>query len=314
MSILDILPEEIKTMSLLKENEKKYLYLLVLATIIFSAWFYLTLTTQERFALAHGYGGVSEAKELVGILGIAFAFVISLAHYQSKKSSGFLLLSIGIGLIFSRSVIHSTHMVNAMEPNTSLFESIFEGENHFLLSALDVFGAIFMGLGIAPFLKEKSRYYKLIASVAVISVGILAFILFEMGGDIMLILNSMTVSHGIELLPFLLALIPILAFLVLIMIARDAYNEKAKEFNRLLLLGSGLIFLRTLVHGVHTIFGVETHFFQSGFDLLGGGIIGLAYYHDINEKEDNSALIWTLAGLLLIFAIIYSTFTFFEFR
>jgi hypothetical protein len=111
-----------------------------------------------------------------------------------------------------------------------------------------------------------------------------------------------------------LALIPILAFLALTIIARESYKEKGTELNRLLLMGVGLIFLRALVHGVHTVFGVETHFFQSGFDLLGGGIIGFAYYRDINEHEDNSALIWTLAGLLLIFAIVYSTFTFFEFR
>ncbi len=301
-------------MKLLKEKEKKYLYLLVLATIIFSVWFYIGLTSRERFALAHGYGGVSEAKELIGILGIVFAFVISLARYQNKKTSGLLLLTIGIGLIFSRSLIHSTHMVNAMEPNTSLFEGIFEGENHFLQSILDVFGALFMGLGIATFLDKRSKAHKLIASVAVISVGILTFVMYQMGGDVMLILNSMTVSHGIELLPILLALTPILAFLALIIIAGNAYNEKTTEFNRLLLLGSSLIFLRTLVHGVHTIFGVETHFFQSSFDLLGGGLIGLAYYHDINENEDNSALIWTLAGMLLIFAIVYSAFTFFEFR
>jgi hypothetical protein len=205
-------------------------------------------------------------------------------------------------------------MVNAMEPNTSLFEAVFEGENHFLQSILDVFGALFITLGIATFLDRKSRAHKQIAAVAVIAVGILGFVLFKMGGDVMLILNTMTVSHGIELLPFLLALPPILAFLVLTIIARESYKEESTEFNRFLLLGSGLIFLRTLVHGVHTVFGVETHFFQSGFDLLGGGFIGLAYYYDINEDEDNSALIWTLAGLLLIFAIVYSTFTFFEFR
>jgi hypothetical protein len=85
-------------MRLVKENEKKYLYLLVLATIIFSTWFYLILTSRERFTLAHGYGGVSEAKELLGTLGIAFAFILSLAQYKIKRTRGFLLLTIGIGM------------------------------------------------------------------------------------------------------------------------------------------------------------------------------------------------------------------------
>jgi hypothetical protein len=179
-------------------------------------------------------------------------------------------------------------MINAMEPNTSLLEAVFEGENHFLQSTFDVIGALFIGLGIATFLDKRSRAYKQIAAVTVTAVGILTFSLFKMGGDMMQILNNMNVSHGIEILPFFLALIPILAFLGPSIIARDAYNEKSTEFNRLLLLGVVVILMRTLVHGVHTVFGVETHFFQSGFDLLGGGIIGLTHYQDIKDGEDSS--------------------------
>jgi hypothetical protein len=159
-------------------GERKYLYTLFLAALVFSLWFYLGLTTKERFALAHGYGGVSEAKELIGILGIAFAFIISLIHYQSnKKATGFLLLTVGLGLILSRSILHSTHMVNAMEPNSLLIEAIFEGENHLLLSISDALGAVFIALGVTSFLSDRRGSYLLITVAGVTEVALLIMIL-----------------------------------------------------------------------------------------------------------------------------------------
>jgi hypothetical protein len=300
--------------NLVNPNEMKYLYALFLATLFFSLWFYLGLSSKDRFALAHGYGGVSEAKELVGILGIAFAFVISLIHYQyNKKATGFLLFIIGLGLILSRSILHSTHMVNAMEPNSLFIEAVFEGENHLLLSIFDALGAVFIALGITSFLIEKSDSYLLITAVSILEVALLVLILSKGGGNIMFFLNNMVVSHGRALLPFSIALIPILAFAVPTILTYKRFKEKHSDFTRLLFLGIGFIFLRAVVHGVHTIFGLETHFFQSGFDLLGGVVIGLAYYKEI-EKKERSVAPWIFAGMLLIFALVYFAFIFFKFR
>jgi hypothetical protein len=303
-----------KTANLVNPDERKYLYTLFLAALVFSLWFYFGLTSKDRFALAHGYGGISEAKELVGILGIAFAFVISLIHYQYNKNvTGFLLLTIGLGLILTRSILHSTHMINAMEPNSSLLEAIFEGENHMLLSIFDALAAVFLALGVTSFLTDKRGSKLLITTVGILEISLLVLILSKGGGDVMFFLNNMVVSHGRALLPFSMVLIPILAFFVPTILIYKRFNEKPSDFNRLLFLGVGLIFLRAVVHGVHTVFGLETHFFQSGFDLLGGAVIGLAFYKDI-EKKDNSVAPWIFVGLLLIFALVYFTFTFFKFR
>jgi hypothetical protein len=303
-----------KPVKILNPHERKYLYTLFLAALVFSLWFYFGLTSKERFALAHGYGGVSEAKELIGIMGIAFAFVVSLIHYQyNKHAKGFLLLTIGLGLILTRSILHSTHMINAMEPNSFLIEAIFEGENHLLLSTFDAIGAVFIALGVTSILTDRSSSYLLITIAGILEVALLVLILSKGGGDIMFFLNNMAVSHGGALLPFSIALIPILAFFVPTILSRRLFKEKPGDFTRLLFIGIGLIFLRAVVHGVHTVFGLETHFFQSGFDLLGGTIIGFAYYKDL-EKKDNSVAPWIFVGLLLIFALVYFTFTFFKFR
>jgi hypothetical protein len=48
-----------KPVKILNPHERKYLYTLFLAALVFSLWFYFGLTSKERFALAHGYGGVS---------------------------------------------------------------------------------------------------------------------------------------------------------------------------------------------------------------------------------------------------------------
>ncbi|MEE8358538.1 MAG: hypothetical protein V3R82_03925 [Candidatus Hydrothermarchaeales archaeon] len=302
-------------MKLINQNEKKYLYFLVLIAIIFSIWFYLGLTSGERFSLAHGYGLVSQTKELIGNLGIAAAFVVSLIYYQNKRTKGFLLLTIGFGFILTRTIVHSSHMLNAMEQNSSFFEAIFEGENHYLQSILDVIGAIFLALGVTTFLDKKDESYKLLTSVVAIEVGLLALVLLKAKGDMMFLLNNMASSHGTALLPSIMAVMPFLGFLALTILAFELYREKDTEFNRLLFLGVGLIFLRTLVHGVHTVFGIETHFFQSGFDVLGGIVISAAYYQvDIGKREDRSMEIWIIVVLLLIIAIIYSVFTFFRFR
>jgi hypothetical protein len=307
------IPATAKQADLVKPGERKYLYTLFLAALVFSLWFYLGLTTKERFALAHGYGGVSEAKELIGILGIAFAFIISLIHYQyNKKATGFLLITVGLGLILTRSVLHSTHMVNAMEPNTLLIEAIFEGENHLLLSIFDALGAFFIALGVTSFLSDKRGSYLLITVAGILEVALLVLILSK-GGDIMFFLNNMVVSHGRSLLPFSIAFMPILAVFVPTILSRRLFKEKAGDFSRLFFLGISLILLRAVVHGVHTVFGLETHFFQSGFDLLGGTMIGLAYYKDL-KKNDNSVTPWIFAGLFLILALVYFTFTFFKFR
>lgn len=70
-----------------------------------------------------------------------------------------------------------------------------------------------------------------------------------------------------------------------------------------------------MVHGIHTVFGIETHFFQSGFDALGGIVIGSAYYQvDIGKRDDRSMEIWVFAAILLTLAVVYSAFTFFKFR
>ena len=301
-------------MSLLKHKEKKYLYLLILLAFVFSLWFYLGITSKDRFVLAHGYGSVSQAKEMISILGIAFAFIFSLVVYQSKKTNGYLFLTIGLGLLLTRSLLHSTHMINAMEQNSSFFEAIFEGENHFLLSIFDTIGAILLALGILTFLDNKMNAINRILQVMVIEVGIFFLILVKSRGDAGLLLNNMVVSHGMALLPVLIAIMPVFAFLALIMVARELYKEKDSEFARLLFIGLGLIFLRALVHGVHNVFGLETHFFQSGFDLLGGIVTGLAYYTTIDKREDSSPEIWAIAGTFLIFALSYSAFTFFRFR
>jgi hypothetical protein len=303
-----------KQANLLNPDERKYLYTLFLVALVFSIWFYLGLTSKDRFALAHGYGGVSEAKELIGIMGIAFAFVISLIRYQyNKKSTGFLLITFGLGLILARSILHSTHMINAMEPNSLLIEAIFEGENHLLLSMFDALGAVFIALGVTSFLIDRHGSYLFILVVSILDIALLIMILFKGGGDIMLFLNNMVVSHGRALLPLSIALIPILAFFVPTILSYKRFKEKPDDFTRLLFLGIGLIFLRAVVHGVHTVFGLETHFFQSGFDLLGGVVIGLAYYRDI-EKKDSSFALWVSAGLFLIFALVYFTFTYLKFR
>jgi hypothetical protein len=282
-----------KPVKILNPHERKYLYTLFLAALVFSLWFYFGLTSKERFALAHGYGGVSEAKELIGIMGIAFAFVVSLIHYQyNKHAKGFLLLTIGLGLILTRSIL---------------------GENHLLLSTFDAIGAVFIALGVTSILTDRSSSYLLITIAGILEVALLVLILSKGGGDIMFFLNNMAVSHGRALLPFSIALIPILAFFVPTILSRRLFKEKPGDFTRLLFIGIGLIFLRAVVHGVHTVFGLETHFFQSGFDLLGGTIIGFAYYKDL-EKKDNSVAPWIFVGLLLIFALVYFTFTFFKFR
>lgn len=302
-------------MRLINQNEKKYLYFLVLITIIFSLWFYLGLTSGERFSLAHGYGLVSQAKELIGNLGIAAAFVVSLVYYQNKRTKGFLLLTIGLGFLLTRTILHSSHMLNAMEQNSSFFEAIFEGENHFLLSILDVAGAIFLALGVTTFLDKKDASYKLLTSVATLEVGLLALVIIKTNGNATFLLNNMSYSHGKALLPSIIAIMPFLGFLTLTIFAYKLYKEKDTEFNRLLFLGVGLIFLRTLVHGVHTVFGIETHFFQSGFDVLGGIVLSSAYYQiDLGKREDRSMEIWIIVVLFLIIAIIYSVFTFFRFR
>jgi hypothetical protein len=204
-------------------------------------------------------------------------------------------------------------MINAMEPNSLLIEAIFEGENHLLLSIFDALGALFIALGVTSFLIDRSGSYLLITVVGILEVALLVLILSKGGGDIMFFLNNMVVSHGRALLPFSIALIPILAFFVPTILIRRLFKEKPGDFTRLLFLGISLIFLRAVVHGVHTVFGLETHFFQSGFDLLGGVVIGLAYYKGI-EKKGNSVVLWIFAGLFLIFALVYFTFTFFKFR
>jgi hypothetical protein len=300
--------------NLVNPDERKYVYILILAALIFSLLFYLGLTTKERFALAHGYGGVSEAKELIGILGITFAFVSSLIHYQyNKKTIGFLLLTIGLGLILTRSILHSTHMVNAMEPNSLLIEAIFEGENHLLLSIFDALGALFIAIGVTSFLINKRRSKLLVSAVGIFEIALLVIILSKGGGDIMLYLNNMTISHGMALLPILIALMPNLALFAPTILSYRHFKEKPSNFTRLFFLGISLILLRALVHGVHTVLGLETHFFQSGFDLIGGAVIGLAYYKE-TKKTDDSIALWIFAGVLLIFAIVYFTFTFFKFR
>lgn len=131
----------------------------------------------------------------------------------------------------------------------------------------------------------------------------------------MMILNNMIVSHGIALVPVLIAVMPVVAFLYLGKLSYDSCQSNPSEFKRLFFMGSGLILLRTVVHGVHTVFGVETHFFQSGFDGLGGIVIASAFY----QAEETagilrSARIWTASTLLLLMATVYSIFTFFKFR
>jgi len=301
-------------MELINQAEKKYLYFIILFSLAFSIWFYLGLTSSERFSLAHGYSLASQAKEIIGTLGIAFAFVLSLISYRNNKSKGFLFLTIGIGLILTRSFLHSSHMLNAMEQNSSIFEAIFEGENHFLLSILDAAGAIFLALGIAAFLSKNLKSRKVLAPVVVLELGLFALIILKSGGAIMFLLNNMAASHGKAFLPAIMALMPFLGFLALTALAFELYKEKDNNFSRLLFLGVGILFLRTMVHGIHTVFGVETHFFQSGFDLLGGIIIGSTYYQNLDKKDDSVTKIWILVALFLIFAIIYSAFTFFKFR
>ena len=206
-------------------------------------------------------------------------------------------------------------MLNAMEQNSSLFEAIFEGENHFLLAILDVTSAIFLALGVTSFLDKAEMPYKLLTAVATLEVGLLALVIIKTNGNATFLLNNMSYSHGKALLPSIIAIMPFLGFLTVTILAFELYKEKDTEFNRLLFLGLGLIFLRALVHGVHTVSGLETHFFLSGFDLLGGIVISAAYYQlNSGETEDRSTEIWAITGIFLIFAIIFSIFTFFRLR
>ncbi len=301
-------------MRLLRENEYKYVQLLILSTLAFSLWFYLDLTSQDRFALAHGYGSISQVKEILGILGISLAFIAALIYHQTKKTRASLLLTSGLGFLVARSLLHSTHMVNAMEQNASIFEAIFEGENHFLQSLMDTSGALILLLGIITLAKWKGAKNKIVGSVLVVEVGLLALILLNTKGDIMLLLNNMMVSHGKALLPTAIAAMPIISFLTLTILVFKLYTHNNSDFNRLLLLGFGLILLRSIVHGVHTVFGLETHFFQSGFDLLGGTILGIAFYNEIDKKKNPATDVWILSGLFLAFAITYAIFTFFKLR
>lgn len=300
-------------MQYIKNSEYKYLSLLILSTIAFSLWFYFDLTSQERFAFAHGYGAVSQVKEIMGILGIVFGFILSIQYYQIKKARGTLLLSLGLGLLVVRSILHSTHMVNAMELNTIFWEAIFEGENHLLQSIFDVAGALALSWGLIR-LTAMVRLQKILKLGFLAEVGLLALIMTKANNDMGFLLNNMVVSHGQTLLPTAMALMPIIAFLVLTYTAYSAYAENGSDFYRLLLIGFGFIFFRSLVHGVHTIFGVETHFFQSGFDILGGAILGIGFYKEMDEERKPSANIWILTGMFLALAITYAIFTFFKVR
>ncbi len=300
-------------MRYIKNSEYKYLILLMLSTIAFSIWFYLDLTTQERFALTHGYGVVSQTKEVIGILGISLAFITSLIYHRIKKAKATLLLSTGLGLLVVRSILHSTHMVNSMELNPLLWESLFEGENHFIQSILDVAGALILSWGMIR-LAGLERFKKILGSVLLMETGLLALIMSKTSSDMESLLNNLVVSHGQTLLPTTMAAMPIIAFSLLTFIAYQAYAEKDSDFYRLLFIGFGFIFLRSLVHGIHTVFGAETHFFQSGFDLLGGAILGVGFYKEISKEKNPSTNIWLLAGMFLAFAITYWIFAFFKIR
>ncbi len=297
-----------------RENEYRYIQLLVLSALAFSFWFYLYLNSQERFSLAHGYGSVSQLKEILGILGISFAFIAALIYHQTKKTPASLLLTAGLGFLVLRSLLHSTHMVNAMEQNISLFEAIFEGENHFLQSLIDASGAFILLLGVITLFNWKGAKNRILGSVLIVEVGLFALILSNTKGDLMLLLNNMMVSHGMALLPAAIAAMPIISFLVLSGLVYKLFTANSSDFKRLLLLGFGLILLRSIVHGVHTIFGLETHFFQSGFDLLGGTVLGVAFFEEIDKEKSPSADIWIISGMFLAFAITYAIFTFFKLR
>lgn len=302
-------------MELIEEHEKKYLIIILGASTLFSLWFYLLLTSQDRFALAHGYGWVSESKELLGTLGIALALILSIITYTREKQRWVQLVAIGLGLLLIRSVLHATHMINAMEANTSLLESLFEGENHFLLSISDSLGALLIGYGLIHHLREKEKAKRLLLGTATILVIITLAVVIKAGYDLMGILNSMTISHGLTALPIQIAFMPVLAFLPMTFFSYKLYKQRASHFHRLFFLGSGLLFLRTLVHGIHTVAGIETHFFQSGFDAFGGLLIASAFYQmKVNQERKRDMIIYALAASVLIMALVYAAFVYFRFR